>query len=354
MNRNLVKTASLIISGVMMTLTLAACSGSPSTSANPYASVDPSTSASASVSPPTSQSPETSQSPQTPEASTSDSSGTRTVQTAKGEVEIPASPSRIADASGVSDILYILGIKPEATADSDAYDYTKFPVYLEKELAGSKIIGYPMMDTVDIEGVLSVEPDLIIINPRQEKAYEQLSAIATTIVIEPNVNDWRSDLRMVAAIFDKNDAAEAYIADYDKRVKEIGAKIKAANGEAATYFSFLTGGDKYYLFTGAAYGDILYNDMGLAAPEKLPEQDSITLPVATLEGLSEINADYMIILASEEDKAALTGSSVFNSLEAMKNDHVIWLTQSPYFNQAYSTYGKGKLIDEIETMLTAK
>ncbi len=278
---------------------------------------------------------------------------TRVIKTEKGDVEIKAAPERIADVSGISDMLYILGMKPVATADSDAYDYTKFPVYLEKELAGATIVGYPMSDAVNVEGILATNPDLIIINQRHEKAYEQLSKIATTIVITPNVNDWRADLRMVAEIFDKKDLAEKYITDYDTKTKQIGEAIKAANGENTTYFSFLTGGSNYYLFTGAAYGDIMYNDMGLAAPAKLPEQDSITLPTATLEGLTEVDADYMVVLASDEDKAALEASGVWNSMRAVKDGHVIWLPQSPYFNQAYSVYGRSSLADEMKTLLTA-
>lgn len=284
--------------------------------------------------------------------STSGGSETRLVTTVNGEVEIPAAPERIADISGVSDILYLLGNKPVATADSDAYDYTRFPVYLEKELDGAAIVGYPMSDTVDIEGVLASDPDLIIINPRQEKALEQLSAIATTIMINPDVNDWRSDMRMVAGLFGKESEAETYIAEYDRRVAEIGAQIKAANGEDATYFSFLTSGSNYYIFTGAAFGDILYNEMGLKAPANLPDQDSITLPTASLEGLTEIDADYILVLASDEDRALLEDSAVWNHLTAVKEGRVIWLPQSPYFNQAYSTYGRSTLIDELKDLLT--
>ncbi len=279
---------------------------------------------------------------------------TRVVKTARGDVEIPANPQRIADVSGISDMLYILGIKPVATADSDAYDHTKFPVYLQKELAGATIVGYPMSEAVDIEGVLSSSPDLIIINPRQEKAFDQLSKIAPTIVINPDVNDWRADLRMVSELFDKKEIAEKYIADYEEKTKAAGEAIKAANGEDRTYFAFLTGGGNYYLFTGAAYGDIFYNDMGLGVPKALPAQDSITLPTASLEGLTEIDADYMVVLASDEDKAALEASLVWNSIRAVKEGHVIWLPQSPYFNQAYSVYGKSSLVDELKTLLIQK
>jgi iron complex transport system substrate-binding protein len=238
-----------------------------------------------------------------------------------------------------------------ATSNSDAYDYTRFPSYLEGLLAGAVIIGYSMSDTVNVEAVLAVEPDLIIINPRQEKAYEQLAAIATTIVIEPTVNDWREDLRMVGELFDSGAAVESYIAEYEAQAREVGAVVKAANGPDATYFAFLTGGNAYYLFTGAAYGDMFYNDMGLGIPPDLPEQDSITLPTASLEGLTTISADYMVVLASADDRAALEASSVWNSMESVIAGRVIWLPQSPYFNQAYSVYGKKLLLDELETLL---
>jgi iron complex transport system substrate-binding protein len=248
-------------------------------------------------------------------------------------------------------MLCIIGYKPVATADSDAYDYTRFPTYLQDLLSGSVIIGYPMADTVNVEAILAVEPDLIIINPRQEKAYEQLRAIATTIVIEPTVNDWRGDLRMVGELFEAQSAVEAYIAEYEAKAQEVGEAIKAANGPDATYFAFLTGGNAYYLFTGAAYGDMFYNDMGLKVPPGLPEQDSITLPTVSLEGLTEIPADYLVILASADDRATLEGSSVWNSLESVQSGKVIWLPQSPYFNQAYSIYGKKLLLDELKDLL---
>ncbi len=285
---------------------------------------------------------------------TSQTTETRTVSTVKGDVTIPADPKRIADVSGISDMLYILGNKPVATSDSDAYDHTKFPVYLEKELEGAKIVGYPMTDTVDVEGVLASQPDLIIMNPRQEKAYDQFSKIAPTIMISPDVNNWRNDFKMVGKLFDKEAAAESYIQDYDTKTKEIGDTIKKANGENATYFAFLTAGSDYYLFTGAAYGDILYNDMKLAAPASLPQQDNISLPVSSLEGLTKIDADYMIVLASDEDKATLEASSVWKNMTAVKNSHVIWLPQSPYFNQAYSVYGKLSLVDKIKELLIQK
>ncbi len=40
---------------------------------------------------------------------------------------------------------------------------------MAETLKDTKIVGHSMMDIADIEGILSVEPDLIIMSPRQEK-----------------------------------------------------------------------------------------------------------------------------------------------------------------------------------------
>ncbi|MFR4219906.1 MAG: ABC transporter substrate-binding protein, partial [[Clostridium] innocuum] len=126
------------------------------------------------------------------EASSSDK--TITVRDAKGEVEIPAEPKRIVDLSGNSDILSLLGYSVAGTANSDAYDYTQLPTYLQEPLQGAKILGYSMQDTMDIEGILELHPDLIIISGVQEKMYEQLKKIAPTLMVELAQTDWRQDV----------------------------------------------------------------------------------------------------------------------------------------------------------------
>ena len=119
----------------------------------------------------------------------------------RGEVEIPADPQRIVDLSGNSDILSILGYSVVGTANSDAYDYTKFPTYLEDTLQGAEILGYSMQDTMDIEAVMNLDPDLIIISTVQEKMYDQLSEIAPTVMIQLEALNWKEDIRTLAQVF---------------------------------------------------------------------------------------------------------------------------------------------------------
>lgn len=276
---------------------------------------------------------------------------TVTVTDVRGEVEIPANPKRIVDLSGNSDILSILGYKVVGTANSDAYDYTKFPSYLEETLSGAKILGYSMQDTMDVEAVMNLNPDLIVISTVQEKMYDALSEIAPTVMIQLEALNWKDDVRALGKVFGKEDVANEWIANYEAKAKDAGDKIKAKYGDDTTYLSFLASGGQFFVFDGAGFGDVLYKDMGLAKPEGMPEQTDISLPVVTYEGLAAIKADYIFAIATDEDLAQLEANRIWNNLPAVKNGNVVILESSPYFNQGYSPIGREKLVDEIGDML---
>ena len=274
-----------------------------------------------------------------------------TVTDVRGEVEIPANPERIVDLSGNSDILSILGYKVVGTANSDAYDYTKFPTYLEETLKGAEILGYSMQDTMDVEAVMNLNPDLIVISTVQEKMYDQLSEIAPTVMIQLEALNWKDDVKAFAKVFNKEDVANKWLADYEAKAKEAGDKIKAEYGENTTYLSFLASGGQFFIFDGAGFGSVLYEDMGLAKPEGMPEQSDISLPVVTYEGLASIKSDYIFLISTPEDLKQLESNAIWNSLPAVKEGKVVVLESSPYFNQGYSSIGRQLLVDEIGEML---
>ena len=274
-----------------------------------------------------------------------------TVTDVRGEVEIPANPERIVDLSGNSDILSILGYKVVGTANSDAYDYTKFPTYLEETLKGAEILGYSMQDTMDVEAVMNLNPDLIVISTVQEKMYDQLSEIAPTVMIQLEALNWKDDVKAFAKVFNKEDVANKWLADYEAKAKEAGDKIKTEYGENTTYLSFLASGGQFFIFDGAGFGSVLYEDMGLAKPEGMPEQSDISLPVVTYEGLASIKSDYIFLISTPEDLKQLESNAIWNSLPAVKEGKVVVLESSPYFNQGYSSIGRQLLVDEIGEML---
>lgn len=276
------------------------------------------------------------------------------IQDARGSVDIPVEPKRIVDISGNSDILSILGYQVIGTANSDAYDYTKFPTYLEETLQGASILGYSMQDTMDIEAVLKLEPDLIILSTVQEKMYDTLKEVAPTVMVENKALDWKEDIHSLASMFEKEEKANAWITAYEEKANRIGDQIKAEHGEDTSYLSFLASGGQFFIFSGAGFGDVLYQDLHLRMPSNMPAQTDISLPVVTYEGLAQIDADVLFTIATDADRKELQNNAIYNALPAVTSNNVINLPSSPYFNQGYSPIGREQLLDEIEGMLHDK
>ena len=276
---------------------------------------------------------------------------TRTVSSVKGDVEIPADPKRIVDISGSSEELIILGKTPVGTANIDSYDTTKVPSYIEDKLGNAKVVGHSMMDTMDIEAILSTNPDLIIMSERQEKIYDQLKEIAPVVMIKDYANDWRQKLTDVSKIFDEEDVAKKWLASYDEKAKKLGEEIKAKNGNQ-TYLPLLSTSGQFMVFSNAGIGSIIYDDMGFAKLANMPKQDSITLPTVTMEGLTKIDADHIAVIATEADKKDLAKSKVWNNARAVKDGNVTILDASPYFTQGYNPIGREMLLESIKNELT--
>ncbi len=81
---------------------------------------------------------------------------TKVVSTVKGNVTIPTDPKRIVDISGSSEELLILNHTPVGTANADSYKTTEKPSYLKDKLSSTKLVGFSMMDTMDMEAILKL------------------------------------------------------------------------------------------------------------------------------------------------------------------------------------------------------
>ncbi len=277
----------------------------------------------------------------------------RVITDVKGEVSIPVEPQRMVDISGASDILSLLGYDVIGTANSDGYDYTKLPTYLEDVLKNAKILGYSMLAEMDVEAIIALEPDVIVISTVQEKMYDQLSKIAPVVMIEMKQVDWKEDFMHVANVFGKEEEATTWINNYLDKAAAVGDQIKATYGENSTYLSFLASAGSLFIFDQAGLGSVLYDDLGLTKPAGMPEQEDISLPVVSLEGLAEINSDYIFAIGTDEDLQTLTASSIWNGTEAVKAGNVVTLPASPYFNQGYSPIGRLAFVEEIQQLLAS-
>ncbi|MGX9755504.1 ABC transporter substrate-binding protein [Clostridioides difficile] len=278
-------------------------------------------------------------------------SDTRVVQSVKGEVKIPSNPKKIVDISGSSEELLIAGHKPIATANVDSYETDKLPSYIREELKDVKIVGHSMMDTMDMEAILEANPDLIIMSQRQEKIYDQLKEIAPVVMMKDYANDWRSKLTDVSKLFDKEEEAKSWLQKYDEKATKLGKEVVEKNGEK-TYLPVLASSGQFMVFSDGGIGTLINDDMKLARPKNMPKQDGITLPMVSMEGLTDIDADHIIVIATESDKKDLENSAIWAQIRAVKDGNVTILDAAPFFSQSYNPIGKELLLESVKNELT--
>lgn len=280
-----------------------------------------------------------------------DKSETRVVQSVKGEVKIPSNPKKIVDISGSSEELLLAGYKPIATANVDSYETDKLPSYIREELKDVKIVGHSMMDTMDMEAILEVNPDLIIMSQRQEKIYDQLKEIAPVVMMKDYANDWRSKLTDVSKLFDKEEETKSWLQKYDEKATKLGKEVIEKNGEK-TYLPVLASSGQFMVFSDGGIGTLINDDMKLARPNNMPKQDGITLPMISMEGLTDIDADHIVVIATESDKKDLENSAIWAQIRAVKDGNVTILDSAPFFSQSYNPMGKELLLESVKNELT--
>lgn len=280
-----------------------------------------------------------------------DKSDTRVVQSVKGDVKIPSNPKKIVDISGSSEELLLVGHKPVATANVDSYETDKLPSYIREELKDVKIVGHSMMDTMDMEAILEVNPDLIIMSQRQEKIYDQLKEIAPVVMMKDYANDWRSKLTDVSKLFDKEEDAKNWLQKYDEKATKLGKEVIEKNGEK-TYLPVLASSGQFMVFSDGGIGTLINDDMKLARPKNMPKQDGITLPMVSMEGLTDIDADHIVVIATESDKKDLENSAIWAQIRAVKGGNVTILDAAPFFSQSYNPIGKELLLESVKNELT--
>jgi iron complex transport system substrate-binding protein len=265
-----------------------------------------------------------------------------TVGSEMGEVTIPANADRVI-APFHEDSLLALGVTPAAkwAIGESVQDY------LENDLQDIESIEWSM----PLEQVLNHDPELIILEnglDSYEGAYDEYTAIAPTYVMtEEETRDWKTQLQAFGEILGKESEAEQALADYETKVQETNEQIQDLIGDETLAMMWVTGGN-YFLFEKERHSaGMIYSELDVNVPtlvEELGETEASWDPIS-LEKLSELDADHVIILGYETDEGieTLENSSVWNNTTAVQNDQV-------YYIEDESNWTNSGLIAAEQTM----
>ncbi|WP_280737494.1 MULTISPECIES: ABC transporter substrate-binding protein [unclassified Enterococcus] len=236
------------------------------------------------------------------------------------EVEIPKDPQRIVG-SYLEDFLVALEVTPVAqwTVGGGSRQ-----MYLQEQLEDLPLINYDL----PYEDLLALEPDLVLVesDPLVEgDKYAEYSKIDATYVVKNGEGiTWRNKLNDIAAVLNKEEKAEEVIADYETLVEETKTDYADKIQGKSVAILWVTNNSAFMVAKDRSSGDLVYNQLGFAVPELVAEVSATAeadFSAVSLEKLAELDADYLILVNSDQG-AAMFDDQIWQNLPAVKNGNL--------------------------------
>ncbi|UBV45448.1 ABC transporter substrate-binding protein (plasmid) [Deinococcus taeanensis] len=225
-----------------------------------------------------------------------------TVPHLAGTTEIKSVPKRIVVLEfGFMDALAKLGVKPVGiVADGDTA--TEVLPHLRKYY-GPSIPSVGNRHAPSLEKILALKPDLIIADENEHKTlYPQLSRIAPTLLFRSYRGTYQDQLDqfdIISRIVGKEALGRSILADH----KSLFSKAKATSSAKAgkIVIGVLTP-NGFYVHSDKSYVGSLLEALGRDNPARM--RDDQTQYLVSLEGLTALNPDTLIVLFNDEHQGA--------------------------------------------------
>lgn len=279
---------------------------------------------------------------------------TRTIQHAMGEAVIEGVPQRIVVLEWTyAEDLLALGVEPVGVADIGPYSEW----VTDKAAIPATVTDVGGRAEPNLETIMSLEPDLIITTAmRSKNNYEELKAIAPTIVFDPygeaSVADQYGDMitsfQTIADIVGKNTEAEQILSDLEATYADAKSKLEAAGKAGETFVLTQAFSNQnaavLRIFTDNSISAHVLTEMGLANAyqfEQLEPYGFSTASVESLPALQDANFLYVVQDADNVFENQLKDNDVWKSLTFVKEGRLyalggdMWLFGGPVSVKAY-------------------
>lgn len=248
-----------------------------------------------------------------------------------GTTTVPDEPKRIVVLEfSFIDALASVGIAPVGIADDNKRDRI-IPAYTD--VIGDEWVSVGTRKTPSLEVIASLQPDLIIADKkRHAAAYETLSEIAPTIVLDSLAGDYHASVAQMAVIGEaigRADAMTARIAQHKATmaayVEQIAPKAKGVSAQFG-----VTNAKGLWLHSPISYNGSLLEMFGFDSTMALSEGGvyEATYVPTTLEQLSATNPD-ILIFGEYTDPSFVDGwaeDALYKDLTAVKAGRVFNVT----------------------------
>lgn len=270
----------------------------------------------------------------------------------KGEVTVPVDPEKVVvlDYSSL-DTMQILG------EEAIALPKSSLPEYLDK-YKDEKYTDLGNLKKFDMEKINELDPDLIIIEGRQEDSYEELSEIAPTIMLGRDGSDHfgslENNVEILGKIFNKEEEAIAKLEDINSRTEAINEKASKLEGEALV--TMVYDGEISAFGAESRFG-MIHNEFGFKQADANIDTENHGQTV-TSEYLLTTNPEYLFVvdkgvISSSEQKPAkeVVENELVQKTEAYKNGDITYLDTKAWYLGGPGISATEKMLTEIEDSL---
>jgi len=204
-------------------------------------------------------------------------------------------------------------------------------------------------NTLNLEAIAALKPDLILGSKlRANDLYDELSAIAPTVMsIRPGF-PWKENLLLIGASLGAETQATGLLNDYQKRANEVKASVKGT--PKISLLRFLSGNIR--LYGNLSFIGVILKDVGLERPAN-QNIDELAAQISK-ERIDEADADWIFYSSlgagPSADETAVTSSGLWAGLGAVKAKHAIPVDDSVWF-LGLGPIGAMKVLDDLKKYL---
>lgn len=227
-------------------------------------------------------------------------------------VEVPKNPKTVVVFDfGMLDTLDKMGVDVAGLPKSGTV-----PPYLSK-FKDDKYANVGSLKEPDFEKISELGPDLIIISTRQSELYEEFKAIAPTIYVGLDTNNYiasfKENVQTVAKIFGKEDMVQEEIAAIEKQLEDVNKKVTELGKTALIVLA--NDGKVSAYGPGSRFG-LIHDVLGFKAVDENIEASTHGQSIS-FEYIVEKDPDFLFVI----DRTAVVGGES-SAKEVIENDLV--------------------------------
>ena len=246
------------------------------------------------------------------------------------KVKVPKHPKRVV----VLGTTYAGGLKQLDTNIVGVANLVDDSKVLKKKFKGVKKV-----DPEKVESVAKLKPDLIV-TYNTDKNLKKLNKIAPTVAYDYQKHDYKDQHKELGKLVGKEDKAQKWIDDWDKKTRNDSKEIKDKLGQDTTV-SIIKDFDKKVYALGKTYGhgsEVVYDSFGMKMPDKVEKATKKNdLAEISNEEIPEMAGDYVITPVAKGGKLSFEDQDYWKNTDAVKNGHTIKVDEGIYWlNDPYS------------------